>query len=864
MYGNSTLNIYISSQQDIAGFQFELSGITITNVFGGFANDNDFTIDFNSNSILGFSMSGGYIPPSDGVLIQVSFSGIPSSADGICFGTDSDYNLFSSITAESISIIYPYGTCFEVFPHEITLEYHFDDCGSSCHPMEYIGIPLDIDNPTVENVFWDLVIDNPSPDDLFPVIGSHDGAALYDPSFGWMGSLTHINSWFGGWVTVQEPQSFYITGIIDPNKTTDLSMHLNQVSFSGMDGTSVPDALAGYEGSIIGVSTDGMATLYIEEYGWIGSLTQFYRNKGYFLTLTQDVPNFKWNNVQVSSQSMHNNFTYIDFSPEIGPDTDINQVFQDMIDKIEQKQKFIIPNKYKNFLKQNITSSTTMHELSCNDNEVDLHWGNCNSFPSNHSDGCMPSGCYSIDETTYLYLAYQGLGNAWGGGQTSISYNMCYLTNLEILRLEYNNLSDPLPYCLDNINYSLRVLSIAHNDLWTMGQNSYSPQPDWGIWKMTNLTSLELGGNSLTDNIPPEIGDMENLENLSLYNNDLSGQIPHEIGNLINLTNLDLYNNNLSGEIPSEIGNLVNLENLNLQENLFIFQIPEEICNQGDNSPHLTHNYLCPPYPDCLSDGSIGVQECINCASGYIQIDLPDMCYYQSDLNVLQDFIDSNEHLLNDGVHNWGLRPIDVGHQHWDGYSHWSDINKRLNILNITSETINYVGDSYPGITTVPESISNLHDLQKLNLSGNQLNTFPSNYPHWDDNLRILFLQDNNLNGELQSYFQNVSPPNFSQLRLENNQLTGEIPNSACSWIDNWHLVWGNWSDCHNEEQCSSGQPLSDLSGNKLCPPYPDCIPEPSLQNMDISNCDDDDDDDDGGSGPDRPRRWRDGRPPIK
>ena len=42
--------------------------------------------------------------------------------------------------------------------------------------------------------------------------------------------------------------------------------------------------------------------------------------------------------------------------------------------------------------------------------------------------------------------------------------------------------------------------------------------------------------------------------------------------------------------------------------------------------------------------------------------------------------------------------------------------------------TNSYLG---PWPSSQPESF-------KLNLSGNQLNTFPSNYPHWDDNLRIL------------------------------------------------------------------------------------------------------------------------------
>jgi len=105
---------------------------------------------------------------------------------------------------------------------------------------------------------------------------------------------------------------------------------------------------------------------------------------------------------------------------------------------------------------------------------------------------------------------------------------------------------------------------------------------------------------------------IENTTELDLSNSGLTGEIPPEIGNLTNLTSLRLDNNQLTGEIPSEIGNLTNLTNLGLYGNQLSGIIPDEICNQGDSSPFLSKNQLCPPYPSCIED-YVGIQDTSDC-----------------------------------------------------------------------------------------------------------------------------------------------------------------------------------------------------------------------------------------------------------
>ena len=133
-------------------------------------------------------------------------------------------------------------------------------------------------------------------------------------------------------------------------------------------------------------------------------------------------------------------------------------------------------------------------------------------------------------------------------------------------------------------------------------------------YSIENTTSLDLYANGLTGVIPPAIGNLVNLEGLYLASNQLSGEIPSEICNLVNLNDLYLSYNQLSGEIPSEIGNLVNLIDFYLSSNQLSGEIPESICNIYPNLSYfqVTHNQLCPPYPECIED-YVGYQDTANC-----------------------------------------------------------------------------------------------------------------------------------------------------------------------------------------------------------------------------------------------------------
>ena len=143
---------------------------------------------------------------------------------------------------------------------------------------------------------------------------------------------------------------------------------------------------------------------------------------------------------------------------------------------------------------------------------------------------------------------------------------------------------------------------------WIRDNNWLSDVPisEWeGVATDANgrVTELDLEGNELSGEIPPEFGNLANLIGLDLDGNQLSGEIPPELGNLANLEFLGLDGNELSGEIPPELGNLANLEFLGLDGNELSGEIPPEFGNLSNltGGLYLGGNQLSGCVPNYLS-----------------------------------------------------------------------------------------------------------------------------------------------------------------------------------------------------------------------------------------------------------------------
>jgi len=112
-----------------------------------------------------------------------------------------------------------------------------------------------------------------------------------------------------------------------------------------------------------------------------------------------------------------------------------------------------------------------------------------------------------------------------------------------------------------NANESEQAPVVTTLDLSNQGLTVVSDD----VFKKTDLESLNLSSNQLTDALPSQIGQLKHLKVLNLSNNQMTG-VPAEIGQLQNLEVLDLSNNQITG-LPNEIGNLKNLKVLVLSGN---------------------------------------------------------------------------------------------------------------------------------------------------------------------------------------------------------------------------------------------------------------------------------------------------------
>ncbi|XP_028958457.1 receptor-like protein EIX1 [Malus domestica] len=375
----------------------------------------------------------------------------------------------------------------------------------------------------------------------------------------------------------------------------------------------------------------------------------------------------------------------------------------------------------------------------------------------NSFNSLMPRWVFSIKNLVSLHLSFCGFHGPIPGSSQNI-------TSLREIDLSHNSISlDPMPKWW--FNQKFLELSLEANQL--TGQLPSS------IQNMTSLTSLNLGGNEFNSTIPEWLYSLNNLESLILYGNALRGEISSSIGNLKSLRHFDLSGNSISGPIPMSLGNLSSLVELDISGNQFNGTLIEVI---GELK--------------MLTDLDISYNSLEGVVSEVIF----------SNLKKLKRFSAQDNSLTLKTSRGW-LPPFQLESLQLDSWRlgpewpMWLQKQTQLKKLSLSGTRIS---------STIPTWFWNLtFQLDYLNLSHNQLygeiqnivaapvsvvdlgsNQFTGALPIVPTSLDRLDLSNSSFSGSVFHFFcgRRDEPYQLSILHLENNHLTGKVPDCWMNW----------------------------------------------------------------------------------
>lgn len=205
----------------------------------------------------------------------------------------------------------------------------------------------------------------------------------------------------------------------------------------------------------------------------------------------------------------------------------------------------------------------------------------------NRLTGTIPTNLSALKYLSFLDLSFNSLTG-------DIPASLADCLNLTELRLGGNALSGNIPPAIFRMR--LQVLDLAGNEL-----NGTIPA---GSAKLADLLQfLNLSGNRLVGEFPPEMMMFTNLLYLNLSWNQLHSKLPPKIGEFKNLSVLDLRSSGFYGTIPSNLCNSGRITILQLDGNSFSGQIPMEIGSCSNlHLLSLSHNKLTGSIPAAMAE----------------------------------------------------------------------------------------------------------------------------------------------------------------------------------------------------------------------------------------------------------------------
>ena len=166
-----------------------------------------------------------------------------------------------------------------------------------------------------------------------------------------------------------------------------------------------------------------------------------------------------------------------------------------------------------------------------------------------------------------------------------------------------NPINQPLLQNVTELDLSFRRLSVIPSELCFL----------------SNLEVLNLNRNQLTAIDPHTFGNLQNLQKLYLANNQLTVIHPQTFGNLPNLSWLYLNQNQLTAIDPETFSNLLNLQSLFLNQNQISTIAPQTFANlQNLQLLYLGNNQI--PAPDRINHAYLGLRPAATVHVGNQQI----------------------------------------------------------------------------------------------------------------------------------------------------------------------------------------------------------------------------------------------------
>ncbi|MDZ8093901.1 MAG: COR domain-containing protein [Nostoc sp. DedQUE05] len=314
---------------------------------------------------------------------------------------------------------------------------------------------------------------------------------------------------------------------------------------------------------------------------------------------------------------------------------------------------------------------------------------------------------------------------------TEIPEAIASLTRLQELNLSNNQLTQ-LPKAIASLT-GLQELYLDNNQLTELPE---------AIASLTGLQELILSNNQLTQ-LPEAIASLTGLQELYLSNNQLT-QLPEAIASLTGLQQLNLSHNQLT-ELPEAIASLTQLQRLNLSHNQ-LTELPEAIASLTQLQSLNLYNNQLTELPDvvcelqALQELELGENpiELLSSKIGLLK-KLKQLSLRSTNLKTLLPEIGQLVSLtclgLGDGECGEGSRYVESSSQivalppeigqltslEWLALGNSADLCQLPStIRNLTK--LRALDISRSKVSDIPSSISQLENLQKLNLDENPLN----------------------------------------------------------------------------------------------------------------------------------------------